>query len=92
MHAASFFFNIFVRNFCSWFVVNGNFTSWENIGECSNSCGGGTKQQRRSCTNPSPTHGGNDCTGNTSRTISCNNQPCTGIQLSKFCFILNIRY
>ena len=32
------------------------------------------------CTNPMPAHGGDNCTGNTSRTISCNVEPCPGIQ------------
>ena len=64
--------------------MDGNFTSWEKVGECSHSCGGGTQYQRRNCTNPMPAYGGNNCTGNKSRTISCNSQACPGIQTKEF--------
>ena len=60
--------------------MDGNFTGWVNVGECSVTCGGGRQYQRRNCTNPMPAHGGDNCTGNTSRTISCNVEPCPGIQ------------
>ena len=45
--------------------VDGGWSGWS---ECSVSCGGGS--QSRSCTNPAPEHGGDDCTGETER--SCN--------------------
>ena len=67
----------------SWFVVDGKFISWVNVGECSHLCGGGRQYQRRTCTNPVPAHGGNYCDGSTSRTISCNNQACKGIQTKR---------
>ena len=72
----------------SWFLVDGNFTSWENVGNCSQSCGGGRQYQRRNCTNPAPAYGGNNCTGNTSRTISCNSHACSGIQTKEFLLLL----
>ena len=42
-------------------------------------CGGGVVTQTRSCTNPPPQHGGQNCTGNTTRTVMCNTQVCPGI-------------
>jgi len=45
-------------------TTNGGWTNW---GSCSNTCGTGT--QARTCTNPSPTCGGNSCSG--SSTQSC---------------------
>ena len=68
--------------------MDGNFTIWENVGNCSQSCGGGRQYQRRNCTNPAPAYGGNNCTGNTSRTISCNSHACSGIQTKEFLLLL----
>jgi len=50
--------------------TNGGFTGW---GACSVSCGGGT--QTRTCTNPSPSFCGSNCSGATSQ--SCNTQSCS---------------
>jgi len=47
---------------------------WSNWGTCSKTCGGGT--QKRTCTNPAPSCGGDSCSG--SDTQACNTQPCTG--------------
>ena len=77
-----------VTNLLFLVLVDGNFTSWENVGNCSQSCGGGRQYQRRNCTNPAPAYGGNNCTGNTSRTISCNSHACSGIQTKEFLLLL----
>lgn len=50
-------------------VVDGGWSSW---GSCTVSCGGGT--QTRTCTNPSPSGGGANCSGPSSQ--SCNTQAC----------------
>lgn len=50
-------------------AVDGAWSDWST---CSRTCGGGT--QTRSCTNPSPSDGGAECTGATSR--SCSTQSC----------------
>ncbi|XP_055954257.1 hemicentin-1 [Patella vulgata] len=62
--------------------VHGDWTEYElsATGDCSTSCGGGEKilTYTRSCTNPRPMHGGNDCVGDTETTDTetCNDNPC----------------
>ncbi|XP_067654843.1 SCO-spondin-like isoform X1 [Haliotis asinina] len=62
--------------------VNGGFTQWTawSIPACSVTCGDATKliTRSRTCTLPSPSNNGRDCTGDRleyNRT-SCNNNPC----------------
>ena len=65
---------------CSLLVVNGGYSEWKPYGVCSKTCGGGVQIRERTCTNPLPTNGGEDCSGlgpnNTTR--ECNNQECPG--------------
>eukprot|EP00117_Sycon_ciliatum_P036667 scpid24237/ scgid3567/ Hemicentin-1; Fibulin-6 len=56
--------------------VNGGWSPWTAIGACSVSCGGGQQIIVRSCTNPTPAHGGTGCTGLHNQTISCQTKPC----------------
>ncbi len=51
--------------------VNGGWGSW---GACSAVCGGG--RQNRSCDNPAPAYGGNNCSGVSIQ--ECNMQDCVG--------------
>ncbi|XP_065911543.1 scavenger receptor cysteine-rich domain superfamily protein-like [Dysidea avara] len=55
--------------------VDGGWTSWR-FSECSVSCGGGTKNVTRSCTNPSPSCNGSDCDGDDYRSEKCNMHCC----------------
>ncbi|KAI8502229.1 hypothetical protein Bbelb_198170 [Branchiostoma belcheri] len=64
-------------------IVDGGWSEWEDYGSCSVTCGDGEVTQVRHCNNPSPAHGGADCTledGTTGRiehqTVSCNDGPC----------------
>ena len=49
--------------------IHGGFTEWT---PCSEPCGDGI--QTRTCTNPPPQHGGDDCVGKLEQ--KCNNKPC----------------
>lgn len=59
-------------------AVNGNWTTWSKWAICSVSCGGGEQSRTRSCSNPVPLHGGDECDGNTTESQSCNHQQCPG--------------
>ena len=67
-----------VSNFLLNFVVDGGWTLWEDYGKCSVTCGGGEQVSKRSCTNPSPAHGGKECVGETERSRKCGEIPCPG--------------
>ena len=47
---------------------------------CSKTCGGGVQTRKRTCTNPPPPNGGENCSGlgSDSSTRECNNQECPG--------------
>ena len=47
--------------------------------KCSKACGGGTQNRARTCNNPAPDHGGNDCQGESTETQDCNTEDCPGI-------------
>jgi hypothetical protein len=56
--------------------VNGGFSDWINYGSCSAPCNGGIQTERRLCNNPAPEFGGNECFGETYKTVKCNETPC----------------
>ncbi|XP_071802483.1 A disintegrin and metalloproteinase with thrombospondin motifs 10-like [Asterias amurensis] len=56
-------------------VVNGGWTQWQ-FGPCSRTCGGGQQTLTRTCTNPAPQNGGQNCFGNTNEIVTCNTQIC----------------
>lgn len=60
--------------------IDGNYTAWSNWTTCSATCGEGTKTRTRSCTNPSPLHGGRDCTelGSNIEIKPCKEHNCLG--------------
>ena len=69
------------------FLVDGNWGEWEPSTECSKSCGGGTQERTRSCSDPSPEYGGSNCTSSDEITAvgdeqvetdiaTCNDFPC----------------
>lgn len=64
--------------FCYFVVVNGGYSDWMPYGVCSKTCGGGVQTRKRTCTNPPPSNGGEDCSGlgPASTTRECNNQEC----------------
>ncbi|KAK3083453.1 hypothetical protein FSP39_022988 [Pinctada imbricata] len=56
--------------------IDGGLSSWSAWGTCTVTCGGGTQDRTRTCTNPRPQYGGAPCSGTTSQTQACNTQVC----------------
>ncbi|XP_032884067.1 hemicentin-1 isoform X2 [Amblyraja radiata] len=56
--------------------VDGKWTPWISWSACSVSCGGGTRQRARTCSNPMPQHGGHYCEGSDVQMDFCNTDPC----------------
>ncbi|OWF44660.1 Hemicentin-1 [Mizuhopecten yessoensis] len=56
--------------------IDGAWTSWAAWSTCTVTCGGGTSTRDRTCTDPSPQHGGASCPGNDTATMDCNTQVC----------------
>ncbi|XP_078703551.1 SCO-spondin-like [Branchiostoma floridae x Branchiostoma belcheri] len=55
--------------------IDGNWTPWTTWTECSQSCVGGSRYRQRSCNNPAPGFGGQDCTGPPAESQECG-APC----------------
>ena len=64
--------------FCCYNTVHGGWSSWSGWTACTQSCGAGSQERSRTCTNPSPRHGGNSCLGNPGEKQPCNEQSCPG--------------
>ncbi|XP_078316114.1 properdin-like isoform X2 [Crassostrea virginica] len=56
--------------------LNGAWSSWGQFTPCDKSCGEGIQVRFRTCTNPSPSTGGQPCNGDSLQTASCNTQLC----------------
>ncbi|XP_001623142.2 uncharacterized protein LOC5501884 isoform X2 [Nematostella vectensis] len=61
--------------------VNGAYGPWAPFSPCSATCGGGRMVRRRYCDNPSPQHGGKNCSslGRPVESSSCNTNKCPDI-------------
>lgn len=62
------------------------FTTWS---QCTKTCENGTTHRNRTCTEPTPLHGGKECTGASSQVKLCNTHMCPSkllqnIQRTKF--------
>ncbi len=51
--------------------IDGAWTEWSSATACSVTCGKGTTQRTRSCTNPAPRYGGKTCSGYDTNTEAC---------------------
>ncbi|XP_065673113.1 torsin-1A-like [Hydra vulgaris] len=65
--------------------VNGGFSEWSSWGECSVTCGDGTKSKYRACTSPVPANNGESCKGETLVTKSCNLRKCQDCKKNECC-------
>ena len=66
--------------------VDGGFTDWTPLDTCTVTCGGGTQNRTRSCTNPAPQYGGASCVGDTFGQQSCNTQVCSSMYYNTFLY------
>ena len=57
-------------------LVDGQWAEWDNWTECSVSCGNGTVQRRRACSDPLPANGGLYCNGSDTEIEQCSLDPC----------------
>lgn len=59
-------------------LVHGGYSVWDDWSNCTAPCGGGEQVRSRTCTNPVPEFGGNDCTlmGESYEKRKCNDAPC----------------
>lgn len=55
--------------------IDGGWTDW-SWGTCSTTCGPGVQVGTRTCTNPTPQYGGQQCQGDSQTTQACNPGPC----------------
>ena len=60
------------------FLVDGGWSGWSGFGTCSETCGDGTKERIRSCTNPAQAFEGADCIGDPTDTENCKIKECRG--------------
>ncbi|XP_023559876.1 hemicentin-1 [Octodon degus] len=56
--------------------VDGRWSPWGSWSACSVSCGGGTRQRTRDCSDPVPQYGGSKCEGSDIQSDFCNTDPC----------------
>lgn len=52
------------------------WSEWSEFGECPVTCGGGTQDRTRECSNPEPANGGADCVGDAVESQECGTDPC----------------
>eukprot|EP00800_Vazella_pourtalesii_P020926 TRINITY_DN758_c0_g1_i10.p1 TRINITY_DN758_c0_g1~~TRINITY_DN758_c0_g1_i10.p1 ORF type:complete len:693 (-),score=112.26 TRINITY_DN758_c0_g1_i10:1057-3135(-) len=56
--------------------VDGGWDNWTPFSACSKSCGSGLSVLYRTCNNPVPSNGGEECVGQPNKIIYCNTDPC----------------
>ncbi|XP_052788455.1 uncharacterized protein LOC128223205 [Mya arenaria] len=62
--------------FCDEELVHGGWGEWVWVGECSRTCGNGTRQRFRHCNNPVSSLYGDECNGTSTETVECFIQDC----------------
>jgi hypothetical protein len=56
--------------------VHGGWGPWKPNSTCNKTCGGGILKLERTCNDPKPRFGGNQCTGSNIKDLQCNTQKC----------------
>lgn len=72
---------------CPGVPINGGFSAWSLWSRCTKSCGGGSRQRSRNCTNPPPANGGTNCRelGEAIEKQTCSIHGCPAIVTSGSC-------
>ena len=60
-------------------LVDGGWSQWSRWGYCSQSCGSGLRSRSRTCSDPAPQYGGQDCVGAKLETKECYLKVCPPI-------------
>lgn len=60
-------------------IVDGHWSQWGTWMPCTVTCGNGTQDRSRSCDNPKPLYGGQNCYGVPVQTMNCIKKPCPGL-------------
>jgi len=61
---------------CGHAPDHGGWSDWSEWSNCSLPCGNGTSMRVRTCDNPNPVNGGNECQGPANETQMCNTHHC----------------
>ncbi|XP_063692741.1 uncharacterized protein LOC134824699 isoform X2 [Bolinopsis microptera] len=56
--------------------IDGRWSDFGAWSECSVECGGGSQTRTKTCSNPPPKNGGEECVGGDSETRNCNTEAC----------------
>lgn len=62
----------------TFYLVDGGWSRWIDETQCRGTCGTGNLIQVRVCINPRPQFGGQQCVGESLRTINCSLPSCAG--------------
>jgi hypothetical protein len=63
--------------------INGGWSAWTSWGECSKTCGRGTKIRKRYCNNPTPQFNGKMCDGDNIEYEECKIKVCSNYDMRK---------
>ena len=73
------------------FLVDGGWDDWTKWATCSVTCGGGSQNRSRTCTNPVPQYGGADCVGADGDKQDCNTHNCPSMLVYNQTLVLGYR-